>query len=54
MVSAVVRCSTPLGLENTLANVAVDRGIRLILVLGRNVPQKSALSRKCNATFIAT
>lgn len=53
VVSAIMRRPAPFGLEDALTNVAVDRGIRRLLVLGRDVPQKSVLRRKCNATLVA-
>lgn len=52
VVSAIMCRPAPFGLEDALTNVAVDRGIRRLLVLGRDVPQKSVLRRKCNAALV--
>lgn len=48
-----MRRPAPFGLEDALTNVAIDRGVRRLLVLGRDVPQKSVLRRKRNATLVA-
>lgn len=53
VVSAIMRRPAPFGLEDALANVAVDRGVGRVLVLGRDVSQKSVLRRKRNAAFVA-
>lgn len=52
MVSAVVRRPTPLGLKDALADVAVDRGVRRVLVLGRDMPQKRVLRRERDAALV--
>lgn len=53
VVSAVVRRPAPLGLEDALADVAVDRGVWRLLVLGRDVPQKRVLRRERDAALVA-
>lgn len=53
VVSAVVRRPTPLGLKDALADVAVDRGVRRLLMLGRDVPQKRVLRRERVAALVA-
>lgn len=53
VVSAIMRRPAPFGLEDALANVAVDCGVRRLLVLGGDVSQKSVLRRKCNAALVA-
>lgn len=53
MVSAVVRRSTPLGLKDALADVAVDRRVRGVLVFGRDVPQKCVLRRERDTALVA-
>jgi len=53
VVSAVVRRPAPLGLKDALADVAVDGGIRRVLVLGRDVPQKRVLRRERDAALVA-
>lgn len=53
VISAVMRRPTPLGFKNTLADVAVDRGVRRVLMLGCDVPQKRVLCRECDAALVA-
>lgn len=53
VVSAVVRRPTPLSLEDSLADVAVSRGVGRVLVLGRDVPQQGVLRRECDAALVA-
>lgn len=53
VVSAVVRRPTPFGLKDTLADVAVDRGVRRVLVLGCDMPQKRVLRRERDAALVA-
>lgn len=53
VVSAVVRRPAPLGLKDALADVAVNRGVRRLLVLGRDVPQKRVLRRERDAALVA-
>lgn len=53
MVSAVVRRPAPLSLEDTLADIAVRRGIGRVLVLGRDVPQKCVLRGERDAALVA-
>lgn len=53
VVSAIMCRPAPLGLEDALANVAVNRGVRRVLVLGCDVSQKSVLCRKRNTALVA-
>lgn len=53
VISAIMRRPAPFGLEDALANVTVDRGVRRVLVFGSDVSQKSVLRRKCNAALVA-
>lgn len=53
VVSTVMRRPTPFRLEDTMTDVAIGRRIRRVLVLGRDVPQKSVLRRKRNTALFA-
>lgn len=48
-----MRRPAPLGLKDALADVAVDRGVRRLLVLGRDVPQQRVLRRERDAALVA-